>query len=51
MDKNELMEKMDELKDLMGAEELLNNLALAMSTDDLRENLEYIDRMFDTNVF
>lgn len=51
MDKNTLMDKMDELKELMGADTLLEELARALSVDDLRDNLEYIDRMHDTNVF
>lgn len=51
MDKNELMEKLDEMVDLMGAETVLEELARAMSSDDLQENLEYIDRMNETNLF
>ena len=51
MDKNTLMDKMDELKELMGADTLLEELARALSVDDLRDNLEYIDRMHDMNVF
>lgn len=50
-DKNELMGKMNKLKKLLGADELLLNLALAMSSDELFENLEYIDRMNDTGLF
>ena len=49
--RNELMEKADEIKDLLGADGLLEALLKAMDSDDLRENLEYIDRMNDTNVF
>ena len=49
--KDELIEKMEELKDAIGSDELLLSLALALSSDELQENLEYIDRMFDTNVF
>lgn len=49
--KDELMDKMDELKEKLGADELLLNLAKAMSSDELFDNLEYIDRMFDTNLF
>ncbi|WP_289760601.1 hypothetical protein [Lactobacillus taiwanensis] len=51
MDKNTLMEKSDELKELLGADGLLEALLKAMDSYDLRENLEYIDRMHDTNVF
>ena len=49
--KDELIEKMEELKEAIGSDELLLNLALALTSDELYENLEYIDRMFDTNVF
>ena len=49
--KDELIEKMEEMKDAIGSDELLLSLALALSSDELQENLEYIDRMFDTNIF
>ena len=49
--KDELIEKMEELKDAIGSDDLLLSLALALSSDELQENLEYIDRMFDTNIF
>lgn len=49
--RNELMEKADEIKDLLGADGLLEALLKAMDSDDLRENLEYIDRMNDTGLF
>ncbi len=51
MDKNTLMEKADEIKEVLGADGLLEALLKAMDSDDLRDNLEYIDRMHDTNVF
>ena len=49
--KDELIEKMDELKEALGSDELLLSLALALTSDELQENLEYIDRMYDTNIF
>ena len=49
--KDELIEKMEDLKDAIGSDDLLLSLALALSSDELYENLEYIDRMFDANVF
>lgn len=49
--KDELMDKMDELKEMLGADELLLNLAKAMSSDELFDNLGYIDRMNDTGLF
>lgn len=51
LDKNELMEKMDEMVELMSAEAVLEELARAMSSDELQENLEYIDRMNETDLF
>lgn len=49
--KGELYDKMDELKELLGADKLLLELAKAMSSDELFEYLEYIDRMYDTDLF
>ena len=49
--KDELIGKMEELEDAIGSEELLLSLALALTSDELQENLEYIDRMYDTNIF
>ena len=51
LDKNKLFEKMDEMVELMGAEAVLEELARAMSSDELQENLEYIDRMHETDLF
>ena len=51
MNKNELFEKMDKMVELMGANAVLEELARAMSSDELQENLEYIDRMNETNLF
>lgn len=51
LNKNELFEKMDEMVELMGTDAVLEELARAMSSDELQENLEYIDRMNETNLF
>lgn len=51
LDKNELIEKMDEMVAIMGAEAVLDNLARAMSSNELQENLEFIDRMQDLDLF
>lgn len=51
LDKNELLEKLDEMVEVLGAETVLEDLALAMSSDELQENLEYIDRMRETELF
>ena len=51
LNKNELFEKMDEMVELMGTDAVLEELARAMSSDELQGNLEYIDRMNETNLF
>ena len=51
MDKNELMEKMDEMVEILGVEYVLEELARAMSSDELQANLKFIDRMNETNLF
>ena len=50
MNRNELMNIVDQLKELMGADKLLDELCQAMSSKELEENLEHIDRMNDTNL-
>lgn len=51
LSKEELLEKMDEMVEAIGSDELLLSLALALTSDELQENLEYIDRMFGTDLF
>lgn len=51
LDKNELMEKLDTMVEILGVEYVLEELARAMSSDELQENLEFVDRMNDTNLF
>ena len=51
MDKNKLLDIVDKMKDIMGADELLEAICRAMSSDALEDNLRYIDRMHETNVF
>ena len=51
LSRSELLDKLEELKEIIGTDDLLLNLALALSSDELQENLEYIDRMYDTNIF
>ena len=41
------MEKMEKLRNILGAEELLDSLLQALSTQDLEENAEYIGRNND----
>ena len=51
MGKAELYEIVETMTEQLGADVLLENLVMAMSYDDLNENLEYIDRMHDLENF
>ena len=45
------MNKLNELVDLLGADATINELAKAMDSKELEEDLKYIDRMNDLNLF
>lgn len=47
----ELYEIADKMEELLGTKELLDSLLKQMNIDELKESLEYIDRMHDTNCF
>lgn len=51
MMKNDLMNKLDELVEMLGAENAINELAKAMDSKELESDLKYIDRMHDLNLF
>ena len=51
MDKNELLTILDKMSDRLGCEQMLEALARVMSSDDLEDNLRYINRVYETNVF
>lgn len=51
MNKNELMNKLDELVEMFGADTAINELAKAMDSKELEEDLKFIDRMNDLNLF
>ena len=51
MNKNELMNKLDELVEMLGADTAINELAKAMDSKELEEDLKFIDRMHDLNLF
>ena len=51
MNKETLYEIADNMADQIGAQALLDELLLAMDYDELKDNLEYIDRMHDLNNF
>jgi hypothetical protein len=48
---NRLWNKYEEMKELMGAENLLDELMRALSEDEARENLEWISDQHDLGVF
>ena len=51
MDINELWAKYEEMKEMMGAESLLDELMQALSADEIEENLEWISDQNDLGVF
>ena len=48
---NDLFEIAEKMEEMIGTEDLLLSLLKQMNIDELRESLEYIDRMHDTNLF
>ena len=50
MDKNELVNILDDMQEIMGSDELLFEIARAMTSKDLQETLEYINRCYDLNI-
>lgn len=51
MNKNELMNKLDELVEMFGAGVALRELTRAMTSKELDEDLRFLDRMDDLNLF
>ena len=51
MDKQELYEILENMSAQLGTDVLLENLAMAMDYDELKANLQYIDRMHDLENF
>ena len=51
MDKAKLYEILETMSAQLGADVLLENMAMAMNYDELKENLEFIDRMYDLENF
>ena len=43
----DLMQKMDYIEELMGGEALLNEIIMGMTTDELKENVEWIAQHHD----
>ena len=48
---NELFEIADEMEQLIGTEEMLLSLLKQMTEKELKEALEFLDRIHDTNLF
>ena len=51
MEHEEVWDIFEEMKEMLGAEELVNELAQALSTDELEENLRFIDKNHDLGLF
>ena len=51
MDKDKLYEIVEKMTEQLGTQELLDSLVMAMSSKELQENLEFIDRMHDLDNF
>ena len=51
MNKNELYEIAENMTEQIGAQAILEELLYAMDIDELKANLEFIDRMHDLNNF
>ena len=51
MEKSELFEILDSMVEIMGAKETLEALAMSLSSKELEDNLKFIDRMYETNLF
>lgn len=51
MEYDEVWDIFEEMKEMLGAEELVNELAQALSTDELEENLRFIDKNNDLGLF
>ena len=51
MDINELWEKYEQMKEIMGAESLLEELMQALSAKEIEENLEWISDQNDLGIF
>ena len=51
MSKDQLFDKLDKMVEMLGADETILSLAKAMDSRELEDNLKYIDRMNDLNLF
>ena len=51
MEKSDLMCISDDIKDIIGTEELLEAIIRALSSDELEDVLKFIDRCYDLDIF
>lgn len=51
MNKNELMNKLNDLVEMCGADVALRELAMTMTSKELEEDLRFLNRMDDLNLF
>ena len=51
MNRDELYDVFTEMKEMFGADALLEELFQAMSSQEAQENLEHIDQMHDLGLF
>ena len=50
MDKSELLNIVDDMQEVMGSDELLMAIVKAMTSKDLQETMEYINRCYDLDI-
>lgn len=50
MDKNELLNIVDDMQEALGTDELLMAIVKAMTSKDLQETMEYINRCYDLDI-
>ena len=51
LNREDLMDVLDEMKEELGTDKLLDELIMALSSYDLQDNLEYIANNNDIDVF
>lgn len=51
MERNELFEIIERMKDYMSSEQILDALCRSLNSDTLEEHLRYIDKNYETHLF
>ena len=51
MERNELFEIIERMKDCMSSEKILDALCRSLNSDTLEEHLRYIDTNYETHLF